>query len=93
MFILPINPTSFPNCDKPTIEFATDPPDIVSSILIDDNKFLNSVSSTNFIVLFFNEFFSRNSSLTLHITSTIALPIPNIFIYAFLVISGFFLLG
>ena len=40
-----------------------------------------------------NEFFIRNSSLTLHRTSTIALPIPKIFIYAFFVIIGFFLLG
>jgi len=43
---LPINPTSFPNCDNPTIEFATDPPEIVCSILRLDKSFLNSISST-----------------------------------------------
>ena len=50
------NPTLFPNCDKPTIELATDPPETVSSIFINDRSLLNSVSSINFIVLFVNEF-------------------------------------
>ena len=30
--------TGFPNCDNPTMEFATEPPAIVSSILKFDNK-------------------------------------------------------
>ena len=89
--ILPIKPTLLPSCDNPTIEFAIEPPDIVSSILTNDIRFLNYISSTSFIVLLVNEFFSRNSSLTLHKTSTIAFPIPKIFIYAFFVINGFFL--
>ena len=52
----------------------------VSSILRLPNNFLNSVSSINFILLFAKLFFARNSSSTLQITSTIALPIPTIFI-------------
>ena len=50
--ILPIKPTSFPSCERPTIVFATEPPDTVSSIFNEDNIFLNSYSSTSFIVLF-----------------------------------------
>ena len=49
---MPINPTLFPSCERPTIEFATEPPETVSSIFSVDNSFLNSVSSTSFIVLF-----------------------------------------
>ena len=84
-----------PSWDSPTIELATDPPETVFSILRFDNKSLNSLSSKiYFIVLLVKLFFVIKSSSTLQITSTIAFPIPNIFIiYAFLVISGFFLLG
>ena len=28
--IFPIKPTSFPSCESPTIEFATEPPETVS---------------------------------------------------------------
>ena len=75
----PKKATSLPNCDKPTIELAIDPPEIVSSIFNEDSRFLNSRSSTSFIVLLVNEFSSKNSSVTLQRTSTIAFPIPNIF--------------
>ena len=37
-----MKPTSFPSWDRPTIEFATDPPEIVFSIFRLDNNFLNS---------------------------------------------------
>ena len=47
----------------------------------EDNKFLNSFSLTNFIVLFVKELEVKNSSETLQITSMIALPIPKIFIF------------
>ena len=56
----------------------------VSSIFKEDNSFLNSTSSTNFIVLFISEFLIKKSSGTLQSTSTIALPIPKIFIMVFL---------
>ena len=75
-----INETGLPNCDKPTMEFATEPPAIVSSIFKFDNNFLNSTSSTSFIVLFTRLFSDKKLSSTLQITSTIAFPIPNIFI-------------
>ena len=52
----------------------------VSSILSEDNSFLNSNSSTSFIVLFVKLLCLMNLSSTLQITSTIALPIPKIFI-------------
>ena len=81
--IFPINPTSLPSWDKPTIEFATEPPDTVSSILTSLSKFLNSFSLINFIVLFVREFFDKNASSTRHRTSTIAFPIPKIFILCF----------
>ena len=51
------------------MELATDPPEIVSSIFKDESKFLNSTSSTNFIVLLVSEFFVKNSSGTLQSTS------------------------
>ena len=47
-----MKPTLFPSCARPTIELATDPPETVSFILRVDNSFLNSASSTSFIVLF-----------------------------------------
>jgi hypothetical protein len=75
------------------MELATDPPEIVSSILRFPSNFLNYGSSINFILLFAKLFLIRNSSSTLQITSTIALPIPVIFIQAFFVIIDFFLFG
>ena len=77
-------PTSLPSCARPTIEFATDPPETVSSIFKLDNNFLNSASSTNFIVLLVRLFLAKKLSSTLQITSTIAFPIPKIFILSFL---------
>ena len=53
-------------------------------------NFLNSVSSTSFIVLFINSYSNKYSSLTLQITSTIAFPIPKIFILSFFCFNGFF---
>ena len=80
-----MKPTSFPNWDKPTIELATDPPDTVFSILRLVNKPLNSFSSKiNFIVLFVKLFLIKKSSSTLQITSTIAFPMPRIFILSLL---------
>ena len=84
-----MKPTSFPNCDNPTIEFATDPPEIVSSIVNFDNSFLNSFSSISFIVLLVKEFSFKKLSSTLHNTSTIALPIPKTFILGFFCNYGF----
>ena len=85
--IFPIKPTSLPSWDNPTIEFATDPPDTVFSIV----NFLNSLSSNmSFIVLLVNLFFLIKSSSTLQITSTIALPIPKIFILSFFCLKRFF---
>ena len=52
----------------------------VSSIFKLDKSFLNSGSSTSFIVLFVKPLSIINFSSTLQITSTIAFPIPNIFI-------------
>ena len=50
-FTLPINPTCVPNCDKPTIELATEPPEIVFSIFKFDKSFMNSsLSKINFIL-------------------------------------------
>ena len=66
--------------DKATMEFATEPPEIVSSIFKLDNNFLNSVSLTSFIVLLVRLFLDKKLSSTLQITSTIAFPIPNTFI-------------
>ena len=37
--ILPIKPTLFPSCERPTIEFSTEPPEIVCSIFRFDNSF------------------------------------------------------
>ena len=89
--IFPIKPTSLPSWDNPTIEFATDPPDTVFSIVNSDNNFLNSLSSKmSFIVLLVNLFFLIKSSSTLQITSTIALPIPKIFILSFFCLKRFF---
>ena len=79
--ILPMNPTLFPNWARPTIELATEPPDTVSSIFKLEINFLNSFSSTNFIVLLVKEFCLRKFSSILQITSTIAFPIPKIFIH------------
>ena len=79
-----IKETLFFSCDNPTIEFATEPPAIVCSIFKLDKIFLNSISSTNFIVLFVRLFFDKKISSTLQITSTIAFPIPKIFILSFL---------
>ena len=76
-----MKPTLFPSCERPTIEFATEPPETVSSILSVDKSFLNSASSTSYIVLFVKLFCEIKLSSTLQITSTIALPIPKIFIY------------
>ena len=75
-----MNETGLPNCDKPTIEFATEPPAIVSSIFKFDSSFLNSASSTSFIVPLVRLFLDRKLFSTLQITSTIAFPIPNTFI-------------
>ena len=72
------------------MELATDPPEIVSSIFKDESSFLNSSSSTNFIVLLVREFFVKNSSGTLQSTSMIAFPIPKIFIKVFLQLMVFF---
>ena len=38
---MPINPTLFPNWDKPTIEFATDPPDTVFLIFKVNNNLVS----------------------------------------------------
>jgi len=76
---LPIKETAFPNCDKPTIEFATEPPAIVSSIVKFDKSFLNSISSTSFIVLLVRLFLFKKFSSTLQTMSTIAFPIPSTF--------------
>ena len=57
--------------------------EIVSSIFKDDSSLLNSISSTNFIVLLVSECLIRNSSETLQSTPTIAFPIPKIFIKVF----------
>ena len=55
------------------------------------NKFLNSFSSkNNFIVLFVRLFSRIKLSLTLQITSTIAFPIPKIFILSFFCNNRFF---
>ena len=55
--------------------------DTVFSILRLDNNSLNSLSSKiNFMVLLVKLFLVIKSSSTLQITSTIAFPIPNIFI-------------
>ena len=78
-----MNPTLLPSPDKPTIEFATDPPETVSSIFKLDKSFLNSGSSTSFMVLLVKPFLAINLSSTLQITSTIAFPIPKIFILSF----------
>ena len=79
-FILPMNDTSFFNCAKPTIEFATDQPAIVFSIFKFEDSFLNSSSLINFIVLLVNPFLIKKLSSTLQMTSTIAFPIPRTFI-------------
>ena len=42
LLTFPINPTLLPSCAKPTMELATDPPEIVSSIFKDESNFLNS---------------------------------------------------
>ena len=48
-----MKPTLFPNCDKPTIEFATEPPETVLLTLRLESNYLNSSSSKiNFIVPF-----------------------------------------
>ena len=52
----------------------------VEDKFITDNSFLNSFSSTSFIVLLVRLFLDKKLSSTLHITSTIAFPIPNTFI-------------
>ena len=75
---------------NPTIELATDPPETVSSIFRLVNSFLNSDSSTSFIVLFVNSLSAKKLSCTLQITSTIAFPIPKIFILSFLCFSWSF---
>ena len=55
------------------------------------NKLLNSFSSkNNFIVLLVRLFFSMKPSSTLQMTSTIAFPIPKIFILSFFGNNRFF---
>ena len=55
------------------------------------SKFLNSFSSkNNFIVLFVRLFWVRKLSSTLQMTSTIAFPIPKIFILSFFGNNRFF---
>ena len=53
---------------------------MVSSIFKFDNSFLNSASSTSFMVLLVRLFSDKKLSSTSQITSTIAFPIPNTFI-------------
>ena len=65
------------------MELAPDPPEIVPLTVKDDSSFLNSYSSTNFIVLLVRLFILKKVSSTLQITSTIAFPIPKIFILSF----------
>ena len=55
-----------------------------------DKRVLNSSLSISFIVLFVNEFLTKKSSSTLHRTSTIAFPIPKIFILCFFSYYRFF---
>ena len=54
--------------------------DTVSSIFKLDKSFLNSGSSTSFMVLLVKSLLVIKLSSTLQITSTIAFPIPKIFI-------------
>ena len=63
---------------------------IVDVICKIDDGFLNSVSSTSFIVLLVSLFSDRKLSSILHITSIIALPIPRTFISSFLSNNFFF---
>ena len=74
------------------MEFATEPPDIVFSIL-NFQEVLNSYSSTSFIVLLVSLFFNKKLSSILHMTSTIAFPTPRTFMSTFFCYKFFFYLG
>ena len=64
-----MKPTLFPSCDRPTIELATDPPDIVFSIFLLTRSYLNSNSLSNIIVLLVKTLLFKKLSSTLQITS------------------------